>query len=355
MKPITMFPILAALTLLAVAAHADAQQFSPGAILATAEAPKQAILSTFPQVTRREASAALTRAQTATRGEPRTASVKSKFAGLGSWCGGATPPNPALAVGPTFVVQVIKPCLAVYDKSGNMQPGFPVSLKSIPLFGPNAETLGPRALYDWTNHRYIVAGGHVTRTYPYKSFVDIAVSWSSDPRDGWSFYSINLRNFNIFGSIGLANVPALGQDRRGIYISFNVFGKSGGSDTYFAYPVVLLPPKWTIYQGQAFSFFVLKSSNFQISGADVDSLQPANVMNRGDNPRAEFMVNSFNLNYGGGRCVNGCQGLVIWRYRIRCIIRARTVRRFPTSCYRPLIPITYRAVPHSQTAKTLRA
>ena len=29
-------------------------------------------------------------------------------------------------------------------------------------------------------------------------------------------------------------------------------------------------------------------------------------------PRAGLLVNSFNLNFGGGQCVTGCNGLVIW-------------------------------------------
>jgi hypothetical protein len=31
-----------------------------------------------------------------------------------------------------------------------------------------------------------------------------------------------------------------------------------------------------------------------------------------DNPRAEFMVNSFNINFGGGQCFFGCTGEVVW-------------------------------------------
>lgn len=45
----------------------------------------------------------------------------------------------------------------------------------------------------------------------------------------------------------------------------------------------------------------------------MDAVQPANVMNKDDNPRAEFMVNSFNINFGGGQCsTSACNGLVVW-------------------------------------------
>jgi hypothetical protein len=111
----------------------------------------------------------------------------------------------------------------------------------------------------------------------------------------------------------LADAPTLGQDRRAIYVSLNLFEIFGGYE--FDGPMVLLLPKLKMYSGQGFTFFSLGHSAFQIGGGlyqYVDSLQPANVMNRGDNPRAEFMVSSFNLNYGGDRCITGCQGLVIW-------------------------------------------
>lgn len=71
-----------------------------------------------------------------------------------------------------------------------------------------------------------------------------------------------------------------------------------------------LLPKPPIYAGTGFTFWF--QFGFTALGANVDTLQPANVMNLADKPRAEFMVNSFNINFGGGQCFFGCSGLVVW-------------------------------------------
>jgi hypothetical protein len=278
-----LFGLSVGLAVLALMPGAQAQQVSSGAILATIGAPKRVILSALPQVTPQEAAAmvtavpappngasapqylamklaaaakptapaagaskangpAPTAAEPSSLGGQETPTIGEKFGGLGSWCGGAAPPNPALAVGPTFVLQVINPCLAVYDKAGNLQPGFPISLKSIPLFGPNAKVFGPRALYDWANNRYIVAGGHIDRLTQ-ESFIDLGVSWSSDPRDGWFFYSFNASRLGIV-EFQLIDPPALGQDRRAIYVSFNDSLDNGDSYS-FSHSVVL--PRISIF------------------------------------------------------------------------------------------------------------
>jgi hypothetical protein len=52
--------------------------------------------------------------------------------------------------------------------------------------------------------------------------------------------------------------------------------------------------------------------NFNVGGTEVDSVQPAFSWTTPDYPRAGFMVNSFNINFGGGQCSSGCNGLAVW-------------------------------------------
>ena len=52
------------------------------------------------------------------------------FGGATEGCGMAFPPDMALAVGPTHVMQVINGCVVVFNKSGVMQPGFPKRLNT---------------------------------------------------------------------------------------------------------------------------------------------------------------------------------------------------------------------------------
>ena len=55
------------------------------------------------------------------------------------------------------VLQAINVCLNVFDKSGNLQAGYPKSFTSFVSLPSGTPTTDPRAIYDWINHRYIVS------------------------------------------------------------------------------------------------------------------------------------------------------------------------------------------------------
>ena len=90
----------------------------------------------------------------------------------------------ALAVGPSYVLQVINGCVTVLNKSGNVQAGFPKSLSSFMLVGAKAQAspYDPRAIFDWANQRYIVSAAHISGAGA--AVVDVAVSLSSNPLGG---------------------------------------------------------------------------------------------------------------------------------------------------------------------------
>ena len=244
---------------------------------------------------------------------PAATSITS-FGGLGIGCGHEFPPDMALAVGPSFVLQAINGCLTVLDKSGNVQAGFPKSLSAFMGVGASAQAppFDPRALFDWANQRYIVSAAHVNAAGG--QIVDVAVSQSSDPRGGWFVYRINLTAAPaIIPSPQIADFPTLGQDRRMIYVAFNAFTLP---DTFNGAYMMLLS-KSAMYAGASFNFFALTPTFFTVNGTELmDSLQPANVMDRTDNPRAEFVVASHNIEAPGGpsntECATGCNGLVVF-------------------------------------------
>ncbi len=101
--------------------------------------------------------------------------------------------------------------------------------------------------------------------------------------------------------------PQLGQDRKAVYLSFNHFGPSNYIDAH-----VLILPKSKLYAGTSLgsiSYFF----DFTVSSIPVDTIQPANEFSPSDHPRAEFLMNSFNINFGGGQCFSSsCNGLVVW-------------------------------------------
>lgn len=222
---------------------------------------------------------------------------------------GAIPSDMGLAANTSYVVQVVNRCITVLSPTSGLPfTGFPKSLNT--FFGlPAGHNIGdPRAIYDWLANRFIVIAEDFS-TNP--ATLALAASQSSNPTLGWNIYTFAM------GSAGqCGDFPTLGQtlneagDTKGaIYVGFSLFGCSS------PFPLlsnrVFFLPKTPIYAGSRFtSFFV--GSNFVVGGNLVDTIQPANVMNRTDRPRAEFMVNSFNINFGGGNCRFGCNGLVVW-------------------------------------------
>lgn len=332
---------------------ARAQQSAKRAIAVTQDAPGSVVLGGLPQITEQQMAAQLhAPAHARLRGIPaqeyallKAAAASTKlpapkgaaqplvvatplpppadgpaatkitaFGGIGERCGDFIPPDMALAAGPSFVVQVINGCLSVFDKAGHVQAGFPKSLTSFMLVSPSAllPPFDPRALFDWANQRYIVSAAHISATAV--PFVDVAVSQSSNPLGGWFIYHFNLIAGPILTGGKIADFPTLGQDRRAIYLAFNAFTLPETFNGAF----MLLLPKGAMYAGAGFTFHFLPPSSFTITGTGevMDSLQPANVMDRSDNPRAEFVVASHNIDAPGGlanaECATGCSGVAVF-------------------------------------------
>jgi hypothetical protein len=233
------------------------------------------------------------------------------------FCSGVTPSDMALAVGANFVVQVVNDCIAVYDKAGTIQAGYPKSLNS--FLGLSANNFGvgrfvtdPRATYDFVQNRFVVLA--LFEDLPNsRGFLGLAASQTSDPRGAWNIYQLQ-----IGGNGNCPDYPTLGQSwaldpfNGAIFVGINIFSCNPNGFGAFAGDQVLFLPKTPIYNGRGFGFNF--GFNFTVGGALVDTIQPVNVAQPGDKPRAEFAVNSFNLNFGGGQCRSGCNGLVIWAF-----------------------------------------
>jgi hypothetical protein len=230
------------------------------------------------------------------------------FHGVHQGCGGSwVPPDQALAVNQSFVVQGVNACIAVYSKSGVLQPGFPKDLNT--FFGLPASKhflFDPRAIYDWVHNRWIlvVADCKFCNTGSQKGMGIVAVSQTSDPRGAWFVYRISPGNLSIGDFF---DFPQLGQDRRAVYLSFNHFGAINFIDAH-----VLILPKSNLYSGTSLGS-ISYVYGFYAGGFYVDTVQPANEFSPSDHARAEFLMNSFNINFGGGQCYySSCNGLVVW-------------------------------------------
>ncbi|HEX8816621.1 MAG TPA: hypothetical protein VF753_14075 [Terriglobales bacterium] len=231
------------------------------------------------------------------------------------------PPDMSLAVGPTYVLQMVNNYVAVYSKTGTLQSGFPKSADTFFGLANGTYTTDPRAFYDWENGHYFVLELSETNTgnpngSPNVGTVAWAVSKTNDPRGTWYVYSSNLQQ-----AAGVCpDFPTLGNDntnwgsgatKGGIYIGLNLW--SGANDCggdHYTGNVIFIIPKDALYSGGGYSYWYI--TGLEDNGTLLDTFQPYNVTAKTTNPSSIFWVNSFNYNWGGGICSGGCNGLVVW-------------------------------------------
>lgn len=173
---------------------------------------------------------------------PQTPGAVSAFNGIPESCTFNIPSDHGLAVGVTYMVQVVNVCISVFDKNGVQQTGFPKGLNSFFGLSASVSTTDPRALYDWVNNRFIVI---LLENRPKGSnpagVIHLAASQTSDPRGGWWLYS-----FNIGAAGDGPDYPTLGQDRQAIYVGVTDFLAAGNLSDYVFYF-----PKAQVYAGPA--------------------------------------------------------------------------------------------------------
>ena len=250
---------------------------------------------------------------------PQSVGSHSSFYAQSEVC--CDPPDMSLAVGPKYILQMVNNYVAVYDKSGNLQSGFPKAADTFFGLASGTYTTDPRAFYDWDSGRYFVLELTETNTgnasgSPNVGAVAWAVSKTNNPTGAWYVYSNNLQQ----ASGVCPDFPTLGQDntdwgphatKGGIYIGLNLW--SGANDCHgdsYNNNIIYILPKDELYSGGGYSYWYMDGLN--INGTLVDTLQPDNVTSKTTNPSSIFWTNSYNYDWGSGACSGGCNGLVVW-------------------------------------------
>ncbi len=215
--------------------------------------------------------------------------------------GGVAPSDMALAVSPTWVVQVVNSTISVYDKSGNIQTGFPKSLGA--FVGGSGDNGDPRAFYDWAYNRFVVEVDDFTNGLTY-----MATSATADPRGSWHIYSFAPWGAADCRTNGATcnDFPMIGFDDTTIYLSLNIFPGAGGYSAW-----MLMLPKSTMYNGGGFSYRYF--SNLTFNGVLQDSVQPVSLLTAKEHPRAGFAVNSHD-HFANNQCSTACNGIVVWAF-----------------------------------------
>lgn len=217
-------------------------------------------------------------------------------------CGNAVPADMALAVGDTTnsVLAANSNCVSVYSKTGSLVHG-PVTLQAFAGLPADWFVDLPRALYDWANHRFIVAFAAFSTDNT--TFYIVAVSRADDPTGAWNVYRLQ----TAADSGNFIDFPRLGQDRQGIYVAGNLFDAVYGT---FNKEEWLLLPKELMYAGATFTANSVLGPSYAKNF--LDSSQPASVQSPHEEPRAAFFVTSLNINYNANCSFASCNGLVVW-------------------------------------------
>lgn len=174
------------------------------------------------------------------------------------------PPDGAVAAGPSHIVGAVNTAFKVWDKSGNLAPGYPKSLGS--LFsgaGCLANISDPIAEYDATAGRFML--GALTYDSSFDSSMCIAVSQTGDPTSIWLVYA-----FAVSPAQDLFDFPhaAIGSDA--VYVTGNQFQNG----TTFTGARVYAYNKSQMYAGSpAAAVFVDVGNN--AAGKVADTLTPA--------------------------------------------------------------------------------
>ncbi len=133
------------------------------------------------------------------------------------------PPDPDLAVGPNHVVCVVNMRIMVLDKNGNQ-----ISEEYLEDFwgdlGANYFVFDPVAQYDHYSDRFVVAAAEHEGGNSSQSRMDIAVSKTSNPADGWHKYRFALNSIGSF-----VDFENLGIGKDAYFISADYFGGGGNN------------------------------------------------------------------------------------------------------------------------------
>jgi hypothetical protein len=181
-------------------------------------------------------------------------SVTAGFNGIGNT--GWTPPDPSLAAGPNHVVETVNESLAIFNKA----TGAMVSRETLQtLFSgfANGTTndsgmYDPSVLFDDIAGRFIVEA-QVRDSANYKAYVDIAVSNSSDPTQGFT------------------EIHQIEVDEEGQYWSDN--GKLGfNADAY-------------VFTGNAYTFSGISNSELVLT------INKSSVLDQNVNTLTDYLVN----------------------------------------------------------------
>jgi hypothetical protein len=156
-----------------------------------------------------------------------------------------TPPDQGLCVGNGLVLETVNDTIRLFDTNGNALSnpiglnafyGYPPEINRTPgvkkRFGP--EPTDPSCYFDpqygkWFHVALTLETNPTSGALTLVNHLDLAVSATSDPRDGWIFYHIPVQDDGTQGTVNhsgcpcIGDFPHIGADKFGFYITTNEY------------------------------------------------------------------------------------------------------------------------------------
>src|SRR5439155_16633771 len=133
---------------------------------------------------------------------------------------GWTPPDGAVAAGPSQVMEVVNTTFRIMDRTGLSL--FEARLEDWFKLPPDIQAGDPRVLYDQFAGRWIMLASTFDLD-PAGGFVLITISDTSDAMGQWTNFRLPFTPAGKTASALWLDYPAVGFDDQAIYISGNVF------------------------------------------------------------------------------------------------------------------------------------
>jgi hypothetical protein len=220
----------------------------------------------------------------------RVGTQLQNFDGIDEITNGATsatplePPDEGLGAGNGYVANFVNITGAIYHTNGTVAAG-PFYLNTFFLESPTAFTSDPRVYYDASTNRWFATILELSAT---ESHLDLAVSLTGNPTDGWLVYTIDTTDPTGFECPCFPDYPILGIDQHNVYIAPNEFSISG---TAFNGAEIYAISKSQVEAGVPANF--VRFGSLSIGGAPAYHVQPAVT---DGSPSAEYFLNSLDPN-----------------------------------------------------------
>jgi hypothetical protein len=232
---------------------------------------------------------------------------------------GCQPPDMALASSSQWVLEGVNMSFGVYDPLGNLLSGWPKNFSQ--FFGvtescdPHGPFLyAPRAFYDPNQDRFWVAVLQVEGAFgvgqncPFESNVWFAVTKTNNPNGVWYVYT-------IYGGLDgtVSDYTQFGFDNHNVYFNLNQFSPDGST---FEYDLLWVGSKGEFEHPNNNGITLYGYGDLMApDGTLIDTMQPVeSETSSHSSGKDALFVSSFNINSGGGNCVNGCSGVILWDF-----------------------------------------